>query len=547
MDVTTERQLKFCLYILLIFATAIMLCVAYPVEAIYTGNQYIYFFWGLKNAGVGSLANDVLATEPDPFPLFSLIVEFTARYLTKWFYYFWYWLVCLIYVVACFGIMRAAFSKVFRKSFWYLIIPLFILLHSTAIWSFFMRYAFNIDLRWLWDNGIATQGLLMGYFQPSSMGVFLLWSVERFLKSKTVFAVVLAALAGAFHANYLLLGGVLVGVYVVFQIKDKKWVQLGLSVALALILTLPYVWYVYQNFTTVGMSTEEVIAFQDALTAVRKDNPHLDPLSWINWIAGFKFLLVILALFLMRNKEKKKVFYLYFPLVVITVVLSLVVLVSGNNFLINMAPWRMSVILVPIATAVLLSYMVKYHNMWAEKFLLILGVLSLAVLYYRFLGNRDMLMYWRIAIVIGVLAVLPLQKRFKGWVCFDRSDLFFASAFPVFILGIFTHLTEVNEKSKVGWRKFTGLPKEGVMYLIPPDNTHFRLDVGVPVLVDNNLYFSRNLADWQKRKEMADWFYSLSREEKKKNFALFREIGVTHWIDYEEGGGWSSMAIDGMK
>ncbi len=489
------------------------------------GNQYIYFFWGMKNAGVGHLVGDVLASEPDPFPLFSYIIEFTERYLGQGFYYVWFWLICVIYVVGYFGIIKSLFPNRGYKLFWLVVIPFFLFLHATPIWGFLMRYFLNIDLIGLWDDGVAKQGLLRGYFQPSSMGVLLLWSVERFLKKKVVFAVILAALAGAFHANYLLLGGVLVGVYSIMLIRDSKWLQLALSLVFSFVIVLPYTWYVYQNFTTVGMTVEEVEVFRNALAAVKEENPHLDPTSWLNWRAGFKLLLVLVASAMLR---KTRLFSLYLSLVGATVFLSVMALVIGNDLFINLAPWRMSIILVPIAVAVIIGSWVDRAREQVFLVVLLFALLSVVVLLYRTFGNTEALDVWRVSVLVGVglivLGFVFLRHIFVNIVSLIVCVLCF------FTLGVRTFNLESWGKSFIN-KSYSELSYEEFMdddvFLIPPKLTYFRLDVGVPVFVDNNLYFSRNLADWQKRKQMADWFYSLPDEEKWENLKPFKEMGVT--------------------
>lgn len=513
---------------------SIALFFIYPADVILTGNQYIYFFWGMKNAGIGYLANDFLAQEADPFPLFSLIVTFTETYLGKWLYYVLYWLVGLVYVVSLFNLAKHVFGEKKLTPFWVPFATLFLVLHATPLWSYLLRYAFNIDLRWLWDNGVATQGLLMGYFQPSSMGVLLLLSVERFAKGKTVFAAVLAALAGVFHANYLLLGCILVGVYAILQIKDKKWLQLGLSMALALILAMPYAWYVYQNFTTVGMSADEIVAFETALEAVRQSNPHLDPKAWLNVDTGFKLLLMGLAVWMLRGSQ---FFKLYLVLFVVTVLLSLIALLSGNVFFINLAPWRLSVVLVPIATVVLVYRVVEWlasmGYRWVLVFCISLFVLGFFILFYRSFGfvfrlDKSGLVVALLFFIYGIVIFL-----FEDY---PRRQVFLVSSSVFVVFGLLGIVTYDSDARELAWERswlqffksdFDKKVSQNDLYMVPPDRTKFRLNMEVPVYVDNNLYFSRNLADWKRRKDFADWFYCLTLDEQLNNLDTLKVKGIT--------------------
>ena len=141
----SKRHLHLLFFVLI----SLLLVLIYPAESIFTGNQYIYFFWGMKDAGFGYLANDFLAFEPNPYPLFSFIVTFTEKYLSHGFYHFWFWLICLIYVFSLFGIARKLFKGKKEWSFWLTFTALFLAIHSTPIWSFFMRYFIGTDLRWI--------------------------------------------------------------------------------------------------------------------------------------------------------------------------------------------------------------------------------------------------------------------------------------------------------------------------------------------------------------------------------------------------------------
>lgn len=519
-----------------VLLTSVALFFIYPADVILSGNQHIYFFWGMKNAGLGYLTNDFLAQEADPFPLFSYIVEFTESYLGQWFYYVCFWLACLVYIASLFGILRQLFREKKISTFWLPLATVFLFLHATPIWSFLLRHTFEIDLRWLWDNGFAEQGLLMGYFQPSSMGVLLLWSLERYLKRKLVLACVLAAVAGVFHANYLLVGGVMVTVYLALEARHKNWKPVIISALLALAITVPYVVYIYQNFTTAGMGEEEIAAFTQALDAVRQDNPHLDPKAWLNTQAALKLLLIATAAIILRNT---RLYWAYASLIGLTLVLGAVALLSDNLFLINLAPWRLSVVLVPIATAT-----VVYHSMqWlavrnkAWLFIRLGSLLFLAcmTLAYRIFGDffrwDKLLLVYVVYGVFFVSILLYFRKRP------DRQIRLACVA----VIGAYMMLGLVTialEEKDIWYQECGDIiepnikeeDKKNSLYLVPPKETYIRLKVGVPVYVDNNLYFSRNLANWKERKDFADWFYGLSYHERLANIDELKRRGITHIV-----------------
>lgn len=507
----------------------------YPADIILSGNQYIYFFWGMKNAGVGYLANDPLASEADPFPLFSYIVEFTERYVGQELYYVLFWLVCLVYVVSLFNLAKHLFGK-WTMTFWGLFSTLFLFLHATPIWSFFFRHVFDVDLRWLWDNGVANQGLLMGYFQPSSMGVLLLWSLERYLKGKVIFASLLAAIAGAFHANYILIGGMMIATYLLLEAKKNNWKPAIIPAVLSLVIVTPYIIYIYHNFTTVGMGAEELSAFKEALEAVRIDNPHLDPGAWLNWQTVVKIALLGIAGTLLKET---KLYLPYAILLGITILISVIALVSNNLFLINLAPWRLSVVLVPIATTVLVFYTVNWLVEKGRKWLIAMSIIMLVptvlTITYRIFGDffrldKSLFLYVSYALfLLGVLFFFKKQAKLQ------MRLLSIAVIGALMGLGLFTTILEERaiwdeQCGEIIQPNITDADKKSSLYLIPPQETYIRLRFGVPVYVDNNLYFSRDLADWKARKDFADHFYILPSEEKFAMLSELKERGITHIV-----------------
>ena len=85
---------------------SVLLVLVYPLDLYFpTGNQCIYFFWGIKNSGFGFLEHDFLATQADPFPLFSWLVQYSYSLFGSNSFFVWYWLLNLVYVVAFFEIM----------------------------------------------------------------------------------------------------------------------------------------------------------------------------------------------------------------------------------------------------------------------------------------------------------------------------------------------------------------------------------------------------------------------------------------------------------
>ena len=189
----------------------------------------------------------------------------------------------------------------------------------------------DIDLRWFWHHGIAEQGLLFGYFQPSAFGVFLLLGVGYFFQTKYKEFLLCLLVAGAFHANYILLGALILGLAFVFQSK-ALWKEKGLLVILLLVWGT-YMLYSYHYFKVEGQ------AFLEASNYFIQNNPHLDPFNWINLDSVLKAIVMFAVFWFYRESQSGK-----FPLSLlgITVLLSILTLISKNVFLINFAPGLLS-------------------------------------------------------------------------------------------------------------------------------------------------------------------------------------------------------------
>ena len=176
---------------LLYLLVSVLLILVYPLDLYFpTGNQCIYFFWGIKNSGFGFLEHDFLVTQADPFPLFSWLVQYSYSLFGSISFLFWYWLLNLVYVIAVFEIAEEVSKQLSLKLNKLLFAVFFFFVNSTFIWGFFFSRFFNLDLRWVWDSGFAEQGILRGYFQPSVFGVFILLSVALFAKKRFLLAFV---------------------------------------------------------------------------------------------------------------------------------------------------------------------------------------------------------------------------------------------------------------------------------------------------------------------------------------------------------------------
>lgn len=517
--------------VLLYLLVSVLLLLVYPLDLYFpTGNQCIYFFWGIKNSGFGFLEHDFLATQADPFPLFSWLVQYSYSFFGSNSFLFWYWLLNLVYVVAIFEIAEEVSKQLSLKLNKLLFTSVFLFANSTFIWGFFFSRLFNLDLRWAWDSGFAEQGILRGYFQPSVFGVFILLSVALFAKKRFLLAFVSAAAAACFHANYLLVSAVFISVYLLFLLKEKNYKTAIICGAVSLVIVLPYLLYVLKNFGTSSPETLEYISNNI------KGHIHFDYKVWMNVEAVLQMTLIGCALWLVRKTA------LSFPLsvgLVVLVVLTIITYASGSIFLLNLTPWRISVVLVPVAVAIVVAHLSSITNVKLSNLIIsIVLTATISALYFRVFGNSsdDFILKWRILTLIVFVATLGVMILFEKYLpdMNIKSITSLAALFLVVCLGlsgILLHKSDTaNEKELMAFVRTNSSEKQH--YLVPPELTDFRLATGVPVFVDSTIYYSNALPEWDKRIKIANRFFASS--DTVLLDSLVRNCGITHIIAKED-------------
>lgn len=523
---------------------SVLLVLVYPLDLYFpTGNQCIYFFWGIKNTGFGFLENDFLATQPDPFPLFSLLVSYSAKTFGDHVFIFWYWLLNFIYVIAVFEIAESFALQINSKMNKPVFTALFLFANSTLVWGFFFSRFFNFDLRWAWDSGFAEQGVLRGYLQPSVFGVLLLLSFMFFIKRKYYAAFISAAVAACFHANYLLVSAVFIAVYSVLLIKEKKYKTVAAGSVISLAIVLPYLFYVFKNFGSTSPETEEYIRSHI------KGHLHFDRHVWMNAEAGLQLFIISLSIRLTRKTK------LFLPLLIsltILVVLTFITYISGSIFLLNLTPWRISVVLVPVAVSVILSAIAFTDNKTTLHltFSLVLAVVFSA-LFFRIFGNSsaEFIFKWRVFTLVGfcllVLGVFLFHKYFR------QSDITpfitFSSVIFITVLGLtgnFLHKKENIDKAEL-YNYVKQNLAENQQYLAPPSMTDMRIATGVPVFVDSTIFHSNYLTEWDRRIKITNRFYSTNDAALLDSLAA--NSNVTHVIIAGKSGPENSRQVFSNK
>ena len=342
-------------------AGIILFCMAYSQAPLYYSNQNQYFLHGFTKAKLGYLEKDWLGNTTDPTPLFSGLVCLSITWINENIFYLYYAMLQGVFLSCAWIIYhRKNNNKTFEIGHYALFSAIFILINSAALrWLSYRLFA--QDYPWFLQAGVAGQYILGAMFQPSNFGVFLLLGLSLFLVEKHISATVFTCLAGILHTTYLLGGAFIIlgfQLYLVLDGKIKKAILIGI---LALLLVTPSVFYAAGNFQP--SSSEGFKEAQEFLVKFRLPH-HCLPQLWLDWVACLQILWIMLSIFLLRKQKALTVILVPFLL---GALLTLIQVATKNNTLALLFPWRISSVLVPLATMIILSEFLSYCNPFISR------------------------------------------------------------------------------------------------------------------------------------------------------------------------------------
>jgi hypothetical protein len=328
--------------------TGILFAAAYGQAPLYYSNQNQYFLHGLARAAGGSLAEDWLANTLDPTPVFSALVEFTASHFEPWLFHAYHALLLTAYAAALFGVFVALAGRETASRRWPLFAALLVLVHSAAArWASYRL--FNEDYPWFLQAGVAGQYVLGAMFQPSAFGVLLVVAVALFALNRPLLAAACVGAAGIAHATYVLPGGLLLlGFMTALALDGRRGLALA-SGALGLGLMVPVA--VFGLIAFAPTSPELSAEAQRILVHIRIPH-HCRPDLWLDGVAGLQIAWAALGVALMWGTRLFSA--LAVPLA-LSALLTGVQTLTGSDALALLFPWRVSAVLVPVATAVILA------------------------------------------------------------------------------------------------------------------------------------------------------------------------------------------------
>jgi hypothetical protein len=472
-----------------VLIACVLFWLAYTYDPLYDRNYNTYLLHGLADAGLGALQHDWLAATTDPFPLFSAIVTVIYRFAPPEAFYVAHAALLGVYLFALLHIIAVAHSFDPQGARANVFLGLAIFIHSAAFRAAVSSVT-GADWGWYIQSGVAMQYLVGFVFQPSLFGVLLIASLACFLRQHEGWAVALAALATAIHASYFVTSALLIGAYGVVAWharhapdvgaeKPPLWGKLGLGMA-ALVLVFAIDVFRFRP------TDAALFARGQAILAHVRIPHHALAAHWIDRsIFLIQLPLVTGALCLAARGTLRVVLW---SLALPALALTLLVAASGSDTLALTFPWRTSVVLVPLSSALLLGWVLQAVPPRIAESPLSVG-LSIAA-----------------SAVAAGFGVLQTQKAFKAYA---RDD-----ALPM--------MAHVHN---------TLTPSD--LYLIPTDLKRFRLETGARTFVDwkSHPYRDRDVVEWYNRIQAARAVETATGEQLCERMATLAETEhVTHFV-----------------
>lgn len=457
---------------------AVVFGLTYTQTPLYDGNQNTKFLHGLAHAGLGFLNADWMANTADPLPVFSLLVQFTYTYLTPYAFYGLYFLIFGVYIVSILGIASIVFKIDRSRTVYLIFLALILALYSERL-NILETKILGFDIELL-HTGVANQYLLGPEFQTNVFGAFLLLSIYAFLQRKYVWAIIWVAVAAIIHPAYLFSAGWLTAAYLLLILAEKmdlrrfSWRSfleaarqpfwLGL---LALLLVLPFVWYM-QVFMASNDPQAEARAL-DIIVNFRIPH-HAVPAAWVNSGTYLQLAIMLVGLFAVRKSRLFMVMLLPF---LGGLLFTFIQILTHSDSLGLLSPWRVSVFLVPLSTAMIIAAL-------------------LAAVFDRFGSSLS-----RFSLALDGLALVAIALFVIGGFTVEKGRL------QRFAVRDTLPVLDFVKNSKA----------PGDVYLIPPDDSkfdEFRLYTGAPVFINykTHPYKAPDVIEWYNRLMMSRKFYS---------------------------------------
>lgn len=327
---------------------AVAFAIAYTQAPLFYSNQSQYLLHGLAAGGHGHLAHDWLANTKDPTPVFTALVAAGYRHLGLWTIQAAYFLVLIVYFLGIRWLVSSLPGLPDTRSFRLGFAALFTAAHAAILRVASVELT-GVDYPWYLQCGVANQYILGPGLQPSVFGTLLIGALAAFAHGRTLLAGALAGLTCAFHFTYVLPTAILTVGFILVTVRPGGE---GGTSAFKMLLAIcagavPAVAYALFTF---GSPNPHTFAESQRILAEVRLPHHAAVERWFAAPDAVQLAWIGAGLVLLRRST---LFVVLAIAAAAGVVLTLLQYASGNHTFALLFPWRISAVLVPVATAVI--------------------------------------------------------------------------------------------------------------------------------------------------------------------------------------------------
>lgn len=476
---------------------------SYALLPLYSSNQNHHFLIGIARAGEGWLREDWLASTVDPFPVFTALVTVVHRYLTDALHYLIYYLLFGAYAYGLMGIAERAIrdptaddpamspvsatrrTRTERLAF----LAILCVLHNEVV-----GYLLGIDLRHIqwWQMthwGVAEQEIFgHSAFQASSFGMLLPLAILWFLDRRPLAATALIGAVLLVHFSYVFTVAAITVAFMFLELRRTRRARRPAIIGgIALACAVPALVYV---LVALGPTSPQVSRTAAAIIVSHIPQEAV-PSSWLGLKAHLQLALIAVGLALASGTELLPI--LLAPLLA-GVALTAAELASGNPQLALLFPWRVTVLLVPISTA-----------------LVVRAIIVKAVSAKAAARPARLRLFERVSIAALVVSCLLGAARmvlhFSYFYDYHPMTAFLDRVVPSRWRSDFANALRPDALPMMRFVRETAVP--GNLFVIPPELERFRLVAGAPALADlkSHPYKDAEVLEWRRRLDLVGELY----------------------------------------
>ena len=486
---------------------SVLFAVSHTQPPLYYSNQNQYFLHAAARAGVGDLHTDWLANTVDPTIAFTVGATFLLQMLGEWSIQAVFFALLMIYFGSLWAIIVALpFAPVTTAGRW-LLAALIISIHAGVTRAASVALC-GVDYPWYFQAGVANQYLLGAGIQPSVFGVFLLIALACYVHRRLTLAAMCIDVACLLHSTYLLPGALLT-IALMFGIVKSNGVMTAFKFsAIALVGVVPTLFHIGTQFRPTDGAT---FAESQRILAWIRIPHHCDVVRWLDWVAVLQLAWAMFGIVAIRRTS------LFIPFLVATVLailLSVAQIITSNATLALLFPWRISAVLVPLATIVLFARLVSLAEQYVNhKWIAILAVVLLTI-------N-----------VVGAGIVSIYQLAYQTSAAEDGLQAFVTThRQPGDVYLLPASFPKPPTKAGSASSSFVPVPQTGRPAVF--ELQRFRLIAGAATFVDFKSipYRDTEVLEWHRRVNACVRWYGTSDWDATTMLAEVRAEGVTHVV-----------------